>query len=268
METPIRISILMGVYNCAPTLRESLDSLLSQTYQDFKVIMCDDGSSDNTAEIAQEYVEKYPDKFILIKNEKNLGLNYTLNHCLKYADTEYCARMDGDDLSLPERLKTEIDFLDQHPEYSIVTTPMIYFDENGEFRRGKGGYEVTNQMFLSGPPFCHATCMIRTEAYKKVGGYSVDEKLLRVEDVDLWFKLYKAGYKGYVLGELLYAMRDDRYATKRRKFKFRINSFRVRWRGIPEVGLPKWKRIYALSPIIVGLLPTFLYNFLHKQIRK
>lgn len=263
-----RISVIMGIYNCAPTLAEALNSLLVQTYQGFKVIMCDDGSKDNTADIAQKYVNKYPGKFILIKNERNMGLNHTLNHCLEYADTEFCARMDGDDFSLPKRLKTEIDFLDEHPEYSIVTTPMIYFDENGEFKRDSGGYEGTNEMFLSGPPFCHATCMIRTEAYKKVGGYSIDEKLLRVEDVDLWFKLYKAGYKGFILKEPLYAMRDDRNAIRRRKFKYRINSFRVRWRGIPEIGLPKWKRIYALEPVIIGLLPFFLYKFIHRRVKK
>ena len=95
-----RISVLMGVYNCASTLPEALDSLYSQTYKDFKIILCDDGSQDNTYKIAKEYVEKY-DNIVLISNGKNKGLNYTLNHCLEYADTEYCARMDGDDISLP-----------------------------------------------------------------------------------------------------------------------------------------------------------------------
>ena len=98
-----QISVLMGIYNCAPTLSEALDSLLTQTCQDFKVIMCDDGSKDNTIEVAQSYVNKYPEKFLLIKNERNMGLNFTLNHCLDYADTEFCARMDGDDISLPHR---------------------------------------------------------------------------------------------------------------------------------------------------------------------
>lgn len=74
MDTP-RISVIMGIYNCAPTLAEALDSLLAQTYQGFKVIMCDDGSKDNTFELAQTYVDRFPDKFILIRNDKNMGLN-------------------------------------------------------------------------------------------------------------------------------------------------------------------------------------------------
>ena len=76
-----RISVLMGVYNCASTLPEALDSLYSQTYKDFKIILCDDGSQDNTYKIAKEYVEKY-DNIVLISNGKNKGLNYT-QHVLR-----------------------------------------------------------------------------------------------------------------------------------------------------------------------------------------
>lgn len=260
-----RISVIMGIYNCAPTLAEALDSLLSQTYQDFKVIMCDDGSNDNTVDVAQSYVNKDPEKFVLIKNERNMGLNYTLNHCLKYADTEYVARMDGDDLSMPTRFEEQIKFLDKNRQYAIVSTPMIYFDENGEYRREYGGHEVTNRTTNTGPTFCHAPSMIRTEAYKSVGGYGEGKYLMRVEDVHLWYKMYAKGYKGFVLKEPLYAMRDDRNAIHRRKFKYRINSFLVRWEWIPKVGLPKWRRIYALYPILVGLIPSPLYKFLHRK---
>ncbi|MDE6243310.1 MAG: glycosyltransferase, partial [Muribaculaceae bacterium] len=72
-----RISVIMGIYNCASTLAEALDSLLAQTYQEFKVIMCDDGSKDSTIEVASSYVSRYPENFILIRNERNMGLNYT-----------------------------------------------------------------------------------------------------------------------------------------------------------------------------------------------
>ena len=74
-----RISVLMGIYNCAPYLQEALDSLYAQTYQDFKIILCDDGSKDNTYDVAKEYADKH-DNIVLVKNEKNMGLNYTLNH--------------------------------------------------------------------------------------------------------------------------------------------------------------------------------------------
>ena len=261
----VRISVLMGIYNCEQTLREALDSLLAQTCQDFKVIMCDDGSKDGTMEIASSYVRRYPEKFLLIQNEKNMGLNFTLNHCLEYADTEYCARMDGDDVSLPHRFQEEIDFLDAHKEYAIVSGPMIYFDEQGEFRRGKGRGMVSPIDFIHGSPFCHAPCMVRTEAYKAVGGYTVDKKLLRVEDYHLGFKMYKAGFRGYMLKEPVYAMRDDRNATSRRTYSKRINVSRVMSWGFRQLKLPVWTQIYALRPLIVGLLPMSIYTYLHKH---
>ena len=86
MKNP-KISILMGIYNCAPTLQEALDSLYAQTYQEFKIILCDDGSQDNTLKIAEENARLH-ENVIVIKNDRNMGLNYTLNHCLEYADTE------------------------------------------------------------------------------------------------------------------------------------------------------------------------------------
>ena len=128
-----KVSIIMGIYNCADTLEEAVDSILEQSFTDWELIMCDDGSTDRTLELARQYIVKYPDKFIILQNEKNQGLNYTLNHCLKYAQGEYVARMDGDDLSLPERFEKEVAFLDNHPEYAIVSTPMIFFDEKGDW---------------------------------------------------------------------------------------------------------------------------------------
>lgn len=262
-----RISVLMGIYNCAPTLTEALDSLLSQTYQEFKVIMCDDGSTDNTSSIAQCYVDRYPGKFVLICNDRNIGLNYTLNHCLEHADTEYIARMDGDDISLPERFAKEISFLDEHKEYAVVSAPMIYFDENGDFCTGDGSGEVKATDFIKGNPCCHAPCMARTTVFKSVGGYSVSDKLLRLEDYHLWFKIFAAGYKLYMLNEPLYKMRDDRHAVARRNWMNRRNEAYVKHIGYKMIGLPWWVHIYAIVPIIKYLMPAFIYNQFHYRKR-
>lgn len=194
-----------------------------------------------------------------------MGLNYTLNKCLEEADTEYIARMDGDDISLPHRFEQEINFLDEHPEYAIVSGPMIHFDETGEFRRGKGYGEVTKRNFINGTPFCHAPCMVRKEAYDAVGGYSVDKRLLRVEDYHLWFKMYAAGFKGYNLSDPIYKMRDDRHASNRRTWRNRLNEYYVRKIGYKMLSIPFSKRIYAFRPLLVGLLPNWLYSRLHKN---
>lgn len=103
-----------------------------------------------------------------------MGLNYTLNKCLELVDTEYVARMDGDDISLPYRFEKEIKFLIEHSEYSIVSTNMYYFDENGIWGISKVIEKPTKEDFIKGTPFCHAPCMVKTEAYKTVKGYTVE----------------------------------------------------------------------------------------------
>ena len=259
-----RISVLMGIYNCASTLPEALDSLYAQTFQDFKIILCEDGSTDNTYEVARTYADQH-DNIVLVRNEKNMGLNHTLNRCLEYADTEYCARMDGDDVSLPTRFEKEVKFLDEHPEYAIVSCPMIYFDEKGEFGRGKGGYEPTKMVFMKGTPFCHAPCMVRREAYMKVGGYTESKKLLRVEDYHLWMKMFAEGYRGYNLDECLYAMRDDRNAAGRRTWIGRKNSAYAIRLACKTLKLPFYAYFYSFIPIIKYFIPKPIYMLMHKR---
>lgn len=259
-----RISVIMGIYNCAPTLAEALDSLLAQTYQRFKVIMCDDGSSDNTLEVAQKYVDRYPGKFILIRNERNMKLAATLNHCLEYVDTEYTARMDGDDISLPTRFEKEIGFLDQHPEYAIVSCAMIHFDESGDYHQGTPVAHPTKETFRRATPFCHAPCMVRTETYRAVGGYTADERVARMEDYYLWYKMYRAGYVGCNLQEPLYKMRDDKNARIRRTVKDRIRGLKVDIEVARGLGLryPYFYPLIHFLKIFTPLLPGFLYKWL------
>lgn len=259
-----KVSIIMGIYNCADTLEEAVESILQQTYDDWELIMCDDGSMDSTYEIATRFSRQY-ENIIAFQNEKNMGLNYTLNKCLEKAKGEYIARMDGDDISLPRRLEKEVAFLDQHKEYAIVSTNMIYFDENGEWGKSNMLEFPQKEDLVRATPFCHAPCMVRREAYEKIKGYSVDKKLLRVEDYHLWFKMYSEGYRGYNLKEALYKMRDDRNATQRRKFKYRINEAYVKRLIMKSFDLPIKNIVYVVRPIIVGVMPTFLYEYLHKK---
>lgn len=261
----IDISIIMGIYNCEEYLEESIGSIINQTFQNWELIMCDDGSSDNTYLIAKKYEEKYPDKIKLIKNEYNLGLNETLNRCLKLARGKYIARQDGDDISLPNRLELEYNFLEENKEYALVSSAMIYFDENGEWGKSRP-VEVPEKLdFVKNSPFAHAPVLIRKSILEKVEGYTVDKKLLRVEDYHLWFKIYAKGYKGYNISKVLYKMRDNRQAYKRRNLKNRINEVRVKCIGYRMLHIPFYKYIYCIRPILIALLPIEIYNILHKK---
>lgn len=263
MNNP-RISVIMGIYNCAPTLAEALDSLLTQTYKDFKVIMCDDGSTDNTIDVAHVYVNHYPEKFILIQNDKNLKLATTLNNCLKYVDTEYVARMDGDDISLPNRFEVELEFLDYHPEYALVSCPMIYFDENGDYRNGKAIERPTKNDFKFGTPFCHAPVMMRTSILRQIGGYTAEPWVERAEDYYLWYKFYKAGYKGYNLSVPLYKMRNDRNAFSRRKASDRWRTYKLGVKVKRSLGLSN-PYISGLKGLSKALVPSWLVSLIKRR---
>lgn len=259
-----KISVLMGIYNCADTLPESIDSILAQTYSNWELILCDDGSTDATFAVAQQYRSRFPEKIVLLKNDKNMGLNHTLNRCLAAATGDYIARMDGDDLCDPDRFTRELAALEAHHNMAVVSTPMEYFDENGIWATGTAIEFPQPVDFLHGTPFCHAPCMARRAVITAIGGYTDDPKYLRVEDYDLWVKLYAAGYRGMNLNEPLYRMRDDRNAASRRKFRYRINEARVKCKAVRLLKLPLWGYLWALRPILVGLLPQWAYQRLHK----
>lgn len=256
----------MGIYNCEATLVEALDSLYAQTYKGFKVILCDDGSSDNTYQVASDYASNH-ENIILLKNRKNLKLAATLNHCLEYADTEYVARMDGDDISLPTRFEKEISFLDEHPEYAIVSTPMIYFDENGDWKHGIAKEYPQKIDFIWGSPFCHAPCMMRTEALRNIGGYTDNKYTIRMEDYYLWYKFYKAGYIGYNIQEQLYKMRDDQAAIERRKIgvKRRFYGMKTDIEVLKGLGISPIYWFRTLRNIPIMLMPQSIYLFFHKR---
>lgn len=258
-----KLSVIMGVYNCAPYLQEALDSLYAQTFQDFEIILCEDGSKDNTYGVAKHNADLHTN-IKLMRNERNMGLNVTLNRCLAIAQGEYIARMDGDDISDFTRFEKEVSFLDNHPEYAIVSTPMNYFDEAGIFMVGDEIGEPSKVDFIKGTPFCHAPCMVRKEAYDAVGGYSISDYLLRVEDYHLWMKMYMKGFRGYRINEPLYNMRDDRNAQHRRTWKNRRNEVYVKILVWKNLNLPFYYLIFCLRPIVAAILPSWLYIYLHK----
>lgn len=265
MRNSPRISVIMGVYNCAPTLAEALDSLLNQTYQSFKVIMCDDGSKDNTVEIAQQYVNKYPEKFMLIRNEQNMKLAATLNHCLEYVDTEYTARMDGDDLCDPRRFEIQVDFLDNNSQYSHVSTTMKLFDEDGFYGATKCTTPTPGKNdFKSGTPYCHAPTMFRTSALRQVGGYTAEPRVERIEDYYLWYKFQRAGLQGYNLDNPLYWMRNDKNAFARRRFKDRLRVFKIKREVLNGLDI-KGGLVYATRDVMKGFVPSVLVRFIRKH---
>ena len=258
------ISVLMGIYNCADTLEEAVECIINQTYTNWELILCDDCSTDKTSEVAAILAER-DKRIVLLKNKTNMTLAPTLNKCLDVAQGKYVARMDGDDICSKDRFENEMLFLENHPEYALVSCQMNLFDKEGIYRVITHMEEPEKKDFVFRSQFCHAGCMMRTEVMKYLGGYCVDRKRQRVEDYDLWVRMYETGYKGYNLQKALYSMRDDRNAMKRRNFHNRMNEARVKYYVCRNFKLPIKDYVYILVPIVKYFIPVSLYNKAHKK---
>lgn len=259
-----KVSIIMGVYNCEHTVAAALDSMLAQTCEDWEFIVCDDGSTDGTYAAVEAYCQRYPEKFVLLKNEVNLKLNKTLNRCIDVARGEYIARQDGDgDYSVPDRLAVQVAFLDAHPEFALVSGTMVSFDENGEWGKTVSPPEPAALDLLKESPFCHATCMVRAHALREVGGYSTGERYIRVEDYHLWYKLMKKGYRGYNMEKTLYYVLEDAGAVQRRTFQNRYNEFLLKREVMCGMNISRLYWPHVLRPLILYFLPEKLYEALH-----
>lgn len=261
-----KVSVIMGIYNCEDTLKDSIESIINQTYDNWELIMCDDMSTDNTYKLAESYMKKYPNKIELVRNRNNSGLAFSLNHCLKYVTGEYIARQDGDDISLPNRFDIQVKFLNDNKDYDLVGSKMISFDEKGVNGLRGVSFEEPKVTDLSiSTTFCHATIMARSYVYENLNGYRVNKYTYRCEDVDLWYRFFAKGYRGYNLSEGLYMVRDDLNAYKRRTLKSYIYLMKVNFDGYKMVNMPKKYYIFLIKPIISAIMPKSIMKLYHKK---
>jgi len=260
-----KVSIIMGVYNCAETIEDAIESIINQSYKDFEFIICDDASTDDTFEIITKWQEKHPDIFKIIRNTENHRLAYSLNHCLQYAKGEYIARMDGDDLSAEDRFEKQVRFLDEHPEYDVVGSYYRRFNDSGLMDVVEVPEFPDKFTVRSSVPFNHATIMMRKSTYDSLGGYTVNELTSRCEDQELWFRFFKAGFKGYNICEPLYMVREDMNAIKRRTVKVRWQSYQVMRNGYKLLGFPWHWRIKPFIVFVAKALTPFKIQMLYRN---
>ncbi len=259
-----KVSILMACYNCAATVGKAIDSILAQTYENWVMICCDDGSSDNTLQVLEEYRKRYPDKFVVIRNPGNKKLPYSLNHCLEYAQTDLVARMDADDISDPKRLEIQVAYLKEHPEVDMIGTGVAVWD----------GEKVLTTIVQPAVPkpedmlhyncFSHATIMTYKRVYEELGGYSLEPYVERCEDLDLWSRFLAAGFVGHNIPDALYTILEDENAVRRRSFRNRLNTAKTLMTGFRRMGLSGfacYKKAYF--QVLTYFVPMGLYNKLH-----
>jgi len=195
MKSPYpKISVVMPVYNREKYLRDAVNSILNQTFQDFEFIIIDDGSTDQTPQIIDEY-KKNDQRIISFQQPQNCGVVNARNKGLEMARGEYLAVMDSDDISLPHRLETQYRFLETHPNIGVVGSNVTAINATGKVITN-----FINRVYLPQTPtvirwsFCftnnviNPVVMARTDILRAVSGYSVETKGL-AEDYDLWTRV-------------------------------------------------------------------------------
>ena len=203
MVTIPQVSIIMPVYNTAPFLREAMDSMLSQTFSDFELIVLNDCSPDNAEEVLNTYNDP---RIVRYKGEKNVGLSNVLNIGIELARGKYIARMDSDDISLPNRLQVQVDYLEAHPEIDLVSVGMQLFGDKEEIWVREQDFEEMKICALFYSPVLHASSMWRKDAFEKQG-LRFRQEMVPSEDYDLWTRALVKGLKLVNLAEVLYKYR-------------------------------------------------------------
>ena len=182
MSEPL-ISVVLPVYFGERYLRESVESILTQTYKHFEFIIFDDGSKDNSRKI----LESYDDSRIRLIFQENAGLPETLNRAIALCRGRYIARQDHDDISLPSRLQKQLDFLEANPSFAMVGTGAdIWAEDQISHRQHDHPSDCATLQFelLFNNPFVHSSLMFRSEVFQKVGLYSTDPARQPPEDYE------------------------------------------------------------------------------------
>ncbi len=183
------ISIILPAYNAAKYIEQTISSLLNQTFTDFELLVIDDGSTDNTVSVIKKFTDS---RIILIQNEHNLGLVKTLNKATMLCKGNYIARMDADDIALPQRLQLQKEFLDAHTNIAATAGWVNFIDENN---KPAGAWDLDRQtntavqikkVLVKENCIAHPSVMIRAAVLQQ---YLYSEKQLHIEDYDLWLRL-------------------------------------------------------------------------------
>lgn len=180
-----KVSVLMCAYNGQKDIKEAIDSILNQTFTDFEFIIVNDCSTDNSAEIINSYTDN---RIKLLTNETNLGLAASLNVGLKEAKGEYIVRMDSDDISLPNRLQTQVDFMDAHPNIGVCGGWIKVFGDANYFWRPKTNAEYLRCKLLFNTPLPHPTWIIRHSIIKQHNLY-YSQTMRRAQDYDYLIRM-------------------------------------------------------------------------------
>lgn len=225
MDSIPRISVILPVYNGERYLHQAIDSILNQTCDDFELIIIDDASTDTTMEILDAYSDS---RIVRLHNQEHLGITPSLNRGLEVSRCEHVARMDADDISLPDRLARQADYLDSHPEIGVLGSAVQVIDAGGNLReiwRYPEHHAMIRWLLCFNDSLAHPSVMMRRTVVSGSGGYHSD--FSSAQDYDLWRRLNRITRFANLGEVLLYIRRHDESISSTQYTAQRENSFRV-----------------------------------------
>jgi len=257
------LSVIMPAYNSKNYIKEAINSVLNQTFQDFELIIIDDASTDSTINIIKSFQKKYPSKIKIIQAEKNLncGGDKCANEGLRIATGKYIARMDADDVADTTRFEKQIKYLKTHPRVFLVGSNAYVIDKTGKVIGEKieplSSREIYRAYF-GFHPLIHPTCMFKRKL-KNGTTFKYEIKHSANNDYYTFFKLICQGYKFVNLEDKLlkYRIHDSNATYVNMKKKF-INSLKVRLAMVANynyIPTPKDILILGAQTGVVLVLP-------------
>jgi glycosyltransferase involved in cell wall biosynthesis len=251
--TPI-LSVLMPVHNAEPYLAEAVESILGQTFADFEFLIVDDGSTDRSRAILERYAAR--DRRIRLTSRPNTGHSVALNEMLARARGELVARMDADDVALPERFERQVTYLRAHPDVVCIGTAVQMIDRAGrllgEAHPGMDHAEIQRQAMAGRCPLNHPSVMMRRASLAAVGGYRPEFQ--PAEDLDLWLRLGEVGLLANLPEPLMrYRQHTASFSERHHQVQLERSAAAVleacRRRGIPpeEMALQPWRPVDRAS---------------------
>ena len=264
----MKVSVIMAVYNGEQYLKESIDSILSQTFEDFELLIVNDGSTDRTKDILKEY----DDPRIRIFPQSNKGCIAARHLAIKNARGKYLAIMDADDIALPERLSKTVAHLDSHSDVVLVGTGFIVSDDFTELEQTvipPADDCILRRCLLRYDPLKDPTNLIRAKAFKKAGGYKVDHGF----DYELYSRLAKVGKLANISDVLLITRQhaDQFFRMGHSPEAHRKRRLKIRWLTLcrlkPSFSLFAQTFIWLCFEYVVHLFPEKLRNILPKNFR-
>ena len=262
------VSIIITAFNAEKYIEDSIISILKQSFKKWIIIAVDDGSSDSTFDILNSFKISLKNQFILIKNEKNLGINISLNKALEKVNTPFFTRQDADDLSLPNRLEILINSLKQNTKYHFVSSRMRSInDEKLVFPTNLITYPKKSDFIVS-LPYCNAPTLFRSSILKKIRFNPSKIFKKRFEDYEFFFQCISNNFIGYNVDNITYLVRQDlnyhnkiipsqriveAYLKCRIFIKFRINLINI---------------LHIFIPLIKIFIPLKVFKSLLKNYNK